>query len=339
MPKHQKAVWELFLLLSEIINSMGKPKRITGFIDLVKQTFKDFGNDKVMKFAASLSFSTVFALPALLIIVVWIASFFYDPADAQSSVLKTLGNVLGTEGVIQVQEVLINTKYDYLGDWAKTLGIVTLIISATGVFGEIQDSINTIWGLKTKPRAGIVKILINRLLSFSLIISLGFILVVSLVANAFVTSLADRLQTYFTEAPVILFYILNQLVTALILVILFGAIFKVLPDAKLAWRDVFLGSIVTTLLFMAGKYVIEIFLARNATVSAYGSAGAVIIILLWVYYSSAILYLGAEFTQAWLKMKGRHIEPNKYAVWVEKKELVVEDNTEVEKDNKPKGTA
>src|SRR5574337_479419 len=315
---------------------MATYKRIHSFVGLLKQTFSDFTNDKVLKFAASLSYSTIFALPALLIIVIWVTSIFYDPADVEGKLVKSLGAMLGTKAIVQIQEVLINTKFDYISTWAKVLSIITLIVSATGVFGEIQDSINTIWGLRPRPRAGILKIIINRLLSFSIVISLGFILVVSLILNALISSLFDALQTHFHDVPVVLLYIVNQVVLALVLLLLFGAIFKVLPDAKISWRDVFLGSLITTLLFMLGKYLIEIFLSRNFAVSAYGSAGSLIVILLWVYYSSIILYLGAEFTQAYLKMKGRHIEPNRYAVWIEKKEVAVPSNTQVEKDNQPK---
>ncbi|HLG03738.1 MAG TPA: YihY/virulence factor BrkB family protein [Bacteroidia bacterium] len=299
------------------------------------QTIKGFAADKVFKMAASLSFSTVIALPALLIIVIWITSFFYDPADVESGVVKSIGAMIGGQAISQIQELLINTKFDYMSGWAKTLGVITLIISATGVFGEIQDSINTIWGLKAKPKSGWIKLLVNRLMSFSIVLSLGFILVVSLIANAMITGVSEYFRTTYAHVPVALFYAVNQLVTAVVLVLLFGAIFKVLPDAKIIWKDVLLSAIITTLLFMIGKYGIEIFLDRNATVTAYGSAGSVIVILLWVYYSSLILYLGAEFTQAFHKVKGRHIAPNKYAVWVEKEEIVVSSNKEVEKETEP----
>ncbi len=303
--------------------------------EVIKLTLSDFSKDKVMKMAASLAYATVFALPGLLIIVIWVTSIFYSPSEVQGRLLSQMTDLIGTKAVIQVQEVLINTKFDYTSLWAKILGIVTIVLSATGAFGEIQDSINTIWGLKTRPRAGFLKILINRLLSFSLVISLAFILIVSLVVNTLISTLMDNVQAAFPGVPIVLYFILNQLVTAAVLVLLFGSIFKVLPDAKIAWKDVLLSSIITTILFMGGKFLIGYILGENMTVNAYGSAGAVIIILLWVYYSSIILYVGAEFTQAYLKTRGRHIRPNRYAVWVEKKEVAVESNTEVEKESKP----
>ena len=300
-------------------------------IALLKGTFSDFGKDKVLKMASSLAYATIFALPGLAIILIWISGIFYDPAAIQGKVLSNMINILGLKTTISLQQVLIHAKFDYQSLWAKVLGITTLLLSATGIFGEIQDSVNTIWGLKTKPQSGLLKIFINRLLSFSMIISLGFILMVSLIINALITGLFQNLQHQFPGIPVAVFWLVNELVIFGVMILLFGAIFKVLPDAKISWRDVLFTSMVTSLLFMGGKFLIGFFLAKNVTVTAYGSAGSVIIILLWVYYSAVILYLGAEFTQVYMKLKGRHIRPNKYAVWVEKKEVPVASNTEATK--------
>ncbi len=308
-------------------------------IEFIRETAHGFQSDKVLKLAAALAFTTLFALPGLLIIVLWLCSVFYSPSQMQDSFILQMNALLGKDAALQLQEVLIHTKFDYTSLWAKVLGIVVLAISATGVFGEIQDSINSIWGLQTKPRAGVLKIFINRLLSFSIIVSLGFILVVSLIANALISALSDNIHAHFSWIPVELFYALNQVVMAIVLILLFGTIFKVLPDAKLHWKDIFFSAVITTILFMGGKYVIEYILGHNATISMYGSAGSVIIILLWVYYSSIILYVGAEMTQVWIKMKGRKIQPNRYSVWVEKHTVQVASNTEVEKNNTPEKPA
>lgn len=305
------------------------------FTSLFTETFRSFRTDRVPRMAGALAYSTLFALPAVLIIVLWITSLFYSPSRMQESVIVQMNSLLGKDAADQLRIVLINTKFDYTSLWAKVLGVVALAVSATGVFGEIQDSINTIWSLQTKPKTGILKIFINRLLSFSILISLGFILVVSLVANALIATLSGNIQSHFPGFPVALFYLFNQVVMASVLVLLFGTIFKVLPDAKIQWRDVFFSALITTILFMAGKYFIEYILSHNATISIYGSAGSIIIILLWVYYSAIILYLGAEITQVWMKMRGRKIKPNRYAVWVEKQTVHVASNTEVEKSDEP----
>jgi len=308
-----------------------KKKGFGFFIQLCKEAFGDFGKDKVLKMAASLAYGTTISMPGLLIVILWVSGIFYDPAEVKGQLFSLLNDQLGLKTVVKLQDVLISTKFDYVSLWAKILGIATLVLGATGIFGEIQDSINTIWGLKAKPKSGVLKIFINRLLSFSILIVLGFILIVSLAVNALISSFFDGIHTQFPGVPIAVYYIVNQLVICVVLILLFGAIFKVLPDAKIKWKDVLLSSAITTVLFMIGKLLMGIILAKNATVSAYGSAGSVIVILLWVYYSSAILYLGAEFTQAYLRLKGRHIEPNKYAVWVEKKEVQVGSNLEAEK--------
>lgn len=303
-----------------------------GFLRLL---LDDFSSDNVLKLAASLAYSMLFTLPALLIILLWVSSIFYNPVHVQDTLFGQMNGLVGPKAAEQIRQLMLNAHFDYDSGWAKILGTTILVISATGVFGEIQGSINIIWGLRKRPHSGILKLFINRLLSFSIVISLGFILVVSLVANALITSLAGRIQQHFPGVPVIIYYVINQVLMCGVLIVLFGAIFKVLPDARIKWKDVFFSALVTTLLFMGGKYAIEYILTHNSTVSLYGSAGAVIVLLLWVYYSAIILYLGAEITQAWLKLKGRHIEPNRYAVWVEKRAVAVDSNTEVNKENKP----
>lgn len=180
-----------------------------------------------------------------------------------------------------------------------------------------------------------MKLLFNRLTSFSLIISLGFILIVSLLINAVISELTLRVQYYFPDVPVLLFYIINQAVIFSVLTVLFASIFKVLPDAKIKWRDVLGGAVITSLFSMGGKYLIGFYLKENATITAYGSAGSVILILLWVYFSAVILFMGAEFTQAYLKLKKQKIQPNQYAVWVNETAIPIPSNTEVGKENIP----
>ncbi|HRQ52131.1 MAG TPA: YihY/virulence factor BrkB family protein, partial [Agriterribacter sp.] len=188
-----------------------------------------------------------------------------------------------------------NATLSYETGFAATIGIATLIFGATSIFGEIQDSINGIWKLKAKPRRGWVKLLVNRLLSFSLIITLGFLLLVSLIINALMDAFIHKLTVIFPHTEVIIAYVFSVLLSFVITSFLFGLIFKVLPDAKIEWRHVRAGAFTTALLFMIGKLGISYYLGHNRLTSAYGAAGSVIVILLWVYYSATILYFGAVF--------------------------------------------
>jgi membrane protein len=208
-------------------------------------------------------------------------------------------------------------------NFATIIGIASLIIGATSVFGEIQDSINLIWKLKARPRKGWawLKLIVNRLISFSMIITLGFILLVSLVLNGAMDLFLDKLMQRFPDLTVILVYIINLVLTFLISTFIFGAIFKVLPDARVDWKHVRIGAAVTAILFLAGKFLISYYLGHSRMTSAYGAAGSIIVVLLWVYYSSIILYFGAVFTRVYAMQTGSKIYPNNYAVWVQQVEV------------------
>jgi membrane protein len=311
-----------------------KEKTVT-LLKLMKTVGIEAMDDNIFKLSAALAYYTIFSLVPMLVIILWITGIFYDAAHVQGELFIRMQQMLGPEAVKQIQEAIINTKFDQGSVWAKTLSVIALVFTAMGVFTEIQDSINTIWGLKAKPKKGIMKLLLNRLMSFSLLITLGFILIVSLMVNAVISELTLRIQYYFPDIPVLLFYVLNQAVIFVVLAFLFACVFKVLPDAKIKWGDVRGGAIITSLFSMAGKYLIGFYLEQNATISTYGSAGSVIVILLWVYFSAIILFLGAEFTQAYLKLKGKKIQPDQYAVWVNETAIPIASNTEVGKEKIP----
>jgi len=197
---------------------------------------------------------------------------------------------------------------------AAIIGGITLLIGATTVFAEIQDSINGIWGLKPKPKKGWLKMLQNRFLSFSVIVSLGFILLVSLGISSIIDGFSDRLKDRFPDVTVVIFYIINVVITLFVTTLIFGVIFKVLPDATIKWKDVISGAVVTALLFMLGKLGISFYISKSNVGSTYGTAGSLVVLLLWVYYSAIILYFGAEFTKAYAVKYGSNIFPNHYAV-------------------------
>ena len=294
-----------------------KKKYVKNIWEVIVATFKGFRQDKVLKLSASLAYYTVFALPALALVLISVTGIFFGE-DAMSGIIyKELHELIGKNAATQIQEAIKNTHLAGTSYAGTILGIITLLLSATGIFGEIQDSINRIWGLQAKPKRGLIKLLLNRIMSFSLILSLGFAMLVSLIINGILAALKEKLQVEFPGLNVNLLLLVDYAIQLITITYLFAIIFKILPDAKIKWRDVTIGALVTTLLFLVGKSLLAYFIARNASIEAYGAAGSIILILLWAYYSSAILYLGAEFTQVYAKKFGSDIQPNKYAVWVE----------------------
>lgn len=279
-------------------------------------TIDDFITLNIMRMSAALAYYTIFGIAPILIIVLRLFSLFAEKKPT-GYIYAQINILLGSEAATQIQSLIENVLNRHQSVVMQGVGIVALLISATGIFTEIQDSINIIWRLRSKPRSGWLKFLLNRLLSFSIVISLGFILLVSLLVNALLAALMSHLDQLFPASTVFTSYIVNIIITFSTTTFLFAIIFKVLPDAKIKWRDVINGAITTAILFMLGRFVIGYYLQKTSTISAFGAAGSVIIILTWVYYSAIILYFGAAFTRENARLKGREIYPNDYAVWIE----------------------
>jgi membrane protein len=215
-----------------------------------------------------------------------------------------------------IQKVSLSGKTNM----ALVLSIGTLLLGATSLFAEIQDSVNQIWRVKAKPKKGWLKLIKDRLLSSSLIVSLGFLLMVSLVINGVVLALSDQLTRFLPGLGVFVVSAINFAISTAVVTVLFGIIFKVLPDVQISWKDVRWGAIFTGLLFVLGRYLIGLYIETTGTESTYGAAGSLIVILTWIYYTAAILYFGAEFTLAYANHMGSKIEPSPHAVYVEKTE-------------------
>jgi membrane protein len=291
-------------------------KKITfrGIWEVLKASFSGFSDDKITKLSASLAYYTIFSLGPLLIVIIYLCSIFFGREAVEGSIYHQIQGFIGPDAAKQIQDIIKNAAVTGKGTLAATIGIVTLLIGATTVFAEIQDSINQIWGLKPKPKLGLMKMVMSRLLSFGVIASLGFLLLVSLGVSAILDALSQRLMAAFPDVAVIIFYILNLLITFVVITTLFGVIFKVLPDARIRWKDVMAGAIATAVLFMIGKFGISLYIGKSNVGSTYGAAGSLVILLLWIYYSSIILYFGAEFTKAYALKYGSEIRPNDYAV-------------------------
>lgn len=288
--------------------------------NLLKNAAIAFSNDNALKLSASLSYYTIFALGPLLIIVISLSAIVYGKDVVEGRLVEQLSGLIGTDAAIQIQNILSNAQQTHASTLGAIIGFIVLFIGATGVFTEIQGSINFIWSVRAKPKKGWLKYLLNRLISFSLVVGLGFVLLVSLIINALLTLLSETLTKRFPHFPVGLINLANSLIILAVITCLFAVIYKVLPDAIIAWRDAWVGSIFTAALFLLGKFLIGYYLGKSNLGVTYGTAASVIILLAWIYYSAVILYFGAEFTKMYALHSGEGIRPKQTAVFIIKKE-------------------
>ena len=291
-------------------------KKVTfkGLFEVLKNAFSSFDDDKITKLSGSLAYSTIFSLGPLLIVIISLCSIFLGKEAIEGTIYQQLKGFLGADSAKQLQDIIKNAYTSGSSKFAAIFSGIILLIGATAIFSEIQDSINSIWGIKPKPKKGWLKFIQNRFLSFSLIVGLGFLLLVSLSVNTLIDGFNTKLQLWFPDVSVLFFYIVNIVITAVIVSLIFAIIFKVLPDADIRWKDVAAGAFTTALLFMLGKLGISFYITKSNIGSTFGTAGSLVILLVWVYYSSIILYFGAEFTKAWSVKYGEPIRPNQYAV-------------------------
>ncbi|MEP7143891.1 MAG: YihY/virulence factor BrkB family protein [Ferruginibacter sp.] len=285
-----------------------------GMLEVFKNSFKGFDEDKVTKLSGSLAYYTVFSMGPLLIVIISLCGLFLGKEAVEGKIYSQLAGFVGSDTAEQLQQIIKNASLAGKSKLAAILGGIILLVGSTTVFAEIQDSINGIWGLKPKPKRGWVKLLQNRFLSFSVIISLGFLLLVSLGISTIIDGFSDHLSNRFPDVALVVFYIINVCITLAVTTLIFGVIFKVLPDATIKWKDVISGALATAILFMLGKFAISFYISKSNVGSTYGAAGSLVILLLWVYYSALILYFGAEFTKAYAVKYGSKIYPNQYAV-------------------------
>src|SRR5476651_2693641 len=292
--------------------------------NIIVATFMGFIDDNGLKLSASLAYYTIFSIAPLLILIISLAGLVFGEDAAANRLYPHIAHYVGSPAALQIQDVLKKLQLSGKSGTAVVFGVIILFFGASGIFIEIQDSLNIIWRVKAKPKRGWLKLIQNRFLSFSLIVSLGFLLLVSLIVNLLMTALSNWIGHFLHAITSLLLKGINLGITFIIISVLFGIIFKVLPDVKIKWRDVRSGAIFTALLFMLGQYVINIYIQYAAQTSTYGAAGSIIVILLWIYYTAAILYIGAEFTQVYAEALGSKIEPAEYAVSVKQTEVETE---------------
>lgn len=299
---------------------------------LFVDSFNGWVEDRAARFSAALAYYSIFAMAPLVIIAISVAGLVFGQEAARGEIYQQINGLLGANGAAEVQKLVQASNDTSKGIIGTAVGLVALLIGASGVFGQLKDALNSIWGVMLKPGGGIMGTVKEYLLSFSMVLGIGFLLIVSLLLSAGIQATSRFLAAYL---PLPNFIVpLTAVVSFIILVLLFALIFKVLPDVEIGWEDVWIGAVVTALLFTIGKYLISLYLGRSSISSSFGAAGALILILVWVYYSSTIFLLGAEFTKVYASRFGSGICPSARAQFVSAA-MREEQGLKVKKDGEP----
>lgn len=286
--------------------------RIRATFKLLQEAFQEWQQDKASMLAAALAYYTVFSITPLLVIAIAIAGVVFGQDAAQGEIVEQINQLVGQQGAQAIETALANANQPQLGSMASIISILVLLIGASGVFAQLQEALNTVWNVKTKPNAGIGEFIRKRLLSFGMVLAIGFLLLVSLIMSAMLSGVS-KLEINLLPGLTPLWQVFNFAVSFGFISLLFALIYKYLPDVKIRWKDVIVGAIITALLFTVGKFLIGLYLGRGSLGSTYGAAGSLIVFLAWVFYSAQILLFGAEFTQVYARKYGKKIRPDSHA--------------------------
>jgi membrane protein len=311
-------------------------RRAKNFWNLLTEAGNEFVEDHATKLSASLAYFTIFSIGPLLLVVVTILGFIYKKGVTKE-VFDQVAGIIGQSATTELQSILDNMSKQTNTTLIGFVAILVFIFGATGIFSEIQSSINYIWSIRAKPKRSWLKYITDRLLSLVLVIGMGFIMMITILANTLIDLLGERIKNYVGDANIVLLKGANISLLFVIVTFVFFIIFKILPDAKIHWKDALVGAIFTGILFLIGKFLITYYLGLSKSINAYGAATSIILVLTWVYYSSMILYYGAEFTEVYAKRWGKGITVSKTAVHIVKHEspLVTHKSAE-HRDNQPK---
>jgi membrane protein len=282
---------------------------------LIQAAASEWQQDKASRLAAALSYYAIFSIAPLIIVIIAIAGSLFGEAAARGRIIDQIQGTVGQEGAAFIQTLLQNASQGGAGTsiTASVIGVIVLLFGATGLFVELQDALNTIWGVTAKPNLGVKDFMRKRALSFAMIVSIGFLLLISLILSAVLSALSHFAATTVSGLDLV-WQAVNLVISFGGITLLFATIYKLLPDVKINWSDVWIGAAITALLFMVGRFLLGLYLSSTAFSSTYGAAGSLIIVLVWFYYSAQILFFGAEFTQVYASRYGSQILPNRYAV-------------------------
>ncbi|MBD2298964.1 YihY/virulence factor BrkB family protein [Nostoc sp. FACHB-87] len=285
----------------------------SAIVRLFQETFQEWSEDKASRLAAALAYYTIFSIAPLLIIVIAIAGAVFGEEAARGEIVRQIQGLVGPDGAEFIEIAIRNANQPKTGAIASVISILLLLLGATGLFTELQDALNTIWEVQPKPGHGVKNVVRQRALSFAMILGIGFLLLVTLIISTALTAIVGYFSNLLPGIDFI-WQFFNFILSFVITTLLFGLIFKVLPDVKITWNDVLIGAVITSLLFSLGRYLLGQYLGNSSFGSTYGAAGSLVVILAWVYYAAQILFFGAEFTQVYARRYGSGIRPTRHAV-------------------------
>jgi membrane protein len=284
-----------------------KPNLFRKSWQILVKTFNQFIDLNGLKLSAALSYYTVFAIAPLLIVIISLAGIFFGRLAVEGRIYHQISGLVGSDTALQIQNIIRNTQESNHGKLGGLIGAVILIIGASGVFSEIQGSINYLWSIPSPKKKAFLIAILRKLLSFSLLIGFAFLFMVSLTANAVLDILSDRLKGLFSDSMLNLFYVVNVVLILLVISSMFMLIFKILPNSSISWKNAFVGALFTSVLFLIGKFVIGFYLGHSKIGATYGTTASIVILMLWIYYSSIILYFGACYTCVYADFHGHPI--------------------------------
>ncbi len=261
-----------------------------------------------------IAYYTIFSLPGLLVILVNMVGYFWGEQFIADLITEQTRDTIGKDSARAIQAIMVNVQDEEKSRIASWMGFGSLLFGATGLFYQIQQSLNMVWEVEAKPGGQFLKFLKDRIFSFGLILTVGFLLLVSLILSTFLGSVSDWVGRHFSESLAVLFGVLDIVLSLTVITVLFAAIFKILPDAEIKWRDVWVGAVFTAVLFVVAKFLLGFYFGHSRPGLAYGTAGSIVLILLWVSYTTMVLLFGAEFTKVYAERRGRRIRPSDIAV-------------------------
>ena len=290
-------------------------KKLKFFWEVLKETFTEWNNSDATKDAASIAYYAIFSIPGLLIIIIWIAGNFFGQEAIQGQISSQINSMMGNEAAKSVEDIIAGALIDKQNIFMKTVGVFALIFGGTTVFFQLQKSLNNLWNIEAAPKKAFIKFLLDRANSLGMILVIGFLLMITMVLSSMISLLNNYITYRLGLETYILMELVNYIIGFILVVLVFAFMFKVLPDVEISWKSVWLGAILTAVLFTIGKFLLSLYFSELKPTSAFGTAGTIVLIMLWINYSCMLVFFGAEFTKIYSQKKGYKIIPSRHAKW------------------------